>query len=194
MKINVKKIFIKTLKISSIFLCLAILLVFICSFTLPKVIKLDKFIPKIEKSIQDMSGFQVDIQGVRVKSGWKVYANKLNLKYSTAPILELESGSNDPMSYVLVILVLTLMQGESTSFVFGLFLKQMILGMWSNIAKMILAKTDLSEEEQAKYLEDTSLVPVLKIIAIKSSVDTFLAPYLINLSLGLSDSGISLIK
>ena len=33
--------------------------------------------------------------------------------------------------------------------------KQMILGVWSNIASMILAKSDLSEENQAKYLQDT---------------------------------------
>ena len=33
--------------------------------------------------------------------------------------------------------------------------KEMILGIWSNMAKMILAKTALSEEDQAKYLQDT---------------------------------------
>ncbi len=33
--------------------------------------------------------------------------------------------------------------------------KEMILGIWTNMAKMIIAKTDLSEEEQNKYIEDT---------------------------------------
>ena len=33
--------------------------------------------------------------------------------------------------------------------------KEMILGIWTNIARMIMAKTDLSEEEQNKYIEDT---------------------------------------
>ena len=33
--------------------------------------------------------------------------------------------------------------------------KEMILGIWTNVAKMILAKTDLSLDEQSKYLEDT---------------------------------------
>ena len=33
--------------------------------------------------------------------------------------------------------------------------KQMILGVWSNIASMILAQSNLSEENQAKYLQDT---------------------------------------
>ena len=33
--------------------------------------------------------------------------------------------------------------------------KDMILGVWTNVARAILAKTDLSPEEQNKYLEDT---------------------------------------
>ena len=32
--------------------------------------------------------------------------------------------------------------------------KQMILGIWTNVATMVLSKTDLTTEEQAKYLED----------------------------------------
>ena len=32
--------------------------------------------------------------------------------------------------------------------------KEMILGIWTNVAKMIVAKSDLSEEEQSKYIED----------------------------------------
>ena len=33
--------------------------------------------------------------------------------------------------------------------------KEMILGIWTNIAKMIIAKTDLTAEEQEEYLADT---------------------------------------
>lgn len=33
--------------------------------------------------------------------------------------------------------------------------KEMILGMWTNIATMIMAKTDLTPEEQAQYIQDT---------------------------------------
>ena len=33
--------------------------------------------------------------------------------------------------------------------------KEMILGIWTNIAKMIVAKSNLSAEDQAKYIEDT---------------------------------------
>ena len=33
--------------------------------------------------------------------------------------------------------------------------KEMILGIWTNVARMIIAKTDLSPEDQNKYIEDT---------------------------------------
>ena len=33
--------------------------------------------------------------------------------------------------------------------------KEMILGVWTNIAKIILSKSDLSQDDQNKYLEDT---------------------------------------
>ncbi len=39
-------------------------------------------------------------------------SKKLNLKYKTASMLELESGSNDPFSYMLTVVFLTLMSGD----------------------------------------------------------------------------------
>lgn len=56
-------------------------------------------------------------------------SRNLNLKENTAPLLEIESGSNDPMSYILVILAITLLQGQSVDFVFVLFFKQLIFGI-----------------------------------------------------------------
>ena len=38
-------------------------------------------------------------------------SQKMNLKYGTASLLELESGSNDPFSYMATVVVLALMQG-----------------------------------------------------------------------------------
>lgn len=38
-------------------------------------------------------------------------SKRLNLKYNTASMLEVESGSNDPFSYMLVIIVLAMMKG-----------------------------------------------------------------------------------
>ncbi len=39
-------------------------------------------------------------------------SKKLNLKYNTASLLEVESGSNDPFAYMLTVIVLSLMKGE----------------------------------------------------------------------------------
>ncbi|HKM29002.1 MAG TPA: potassium/proton antiporter [Anaerovoracaceae bacterium] len=39
-------------------------------------------------------------------------SKRMNLKYNTAPMLEVESGSNDPFSYMLTIIVLSLMSGD----------------------------------------------------------------------------------
>lgn len=42
-------------------------------------------------------------------------SKSLNLKYNTASMLEMESGSNDPFAYMLTAMVLSLMQGASAS-------------------------------------------------------------------------------
>lgn len=54
-------------------------------------------------------------------------SKKLNLKYNTASLLELESGSNDPMSYMLTVVLISLMQGEAVS-VPVMLLQQLLLG------------------------------------------------------------------
>ncbi len=41
-------------------------------------------------------------------------SKRLNLKYNTASMLEVESGSNDPCSYMLTAIILSMLQGEVT--------------------------------------------------------------------------------
>ena len=57
-------------------------------------------------------------------------SKSLALKSNLRPTLELESGSNDPMAYVLTIVFLTLVINQDQSFVsiIPLFLQQMVLG------------------------------------------------------------------
>lgn len=57
-------------------------------------------------------------------------SKSLALRTNLRPTLELESGSNDPMAYVLTIAFLTLVvhQDQSVASIIPLFLKQMILG------------------------------------------------------------------
>lgn len=61
-------------------------------------------------------------------------SKKLNLKYKTASMLELESGSNDPFSYMLTVIFLTLMSGEiSGGKVAYLIFAQVIFGALSGV-------------------------------------------------------------
>ncbi len=57
-------------------------------------------------------------------------SKSLALKHNLRPTLELESGSNDPMAYVLTIVFLTLVINQDQSFasVIPLFFRQMIFG------------------------------------------------------------------
>lgn len=58
-------------------------------------------------------------------------SKKLNLKYNTASLLEVESGSNDPFSYMLTVIAIALLRGsvtEAGSFVL-VILKQIIFGV-----------------------------------------------------------------
>ena len=56
-------------------------------------------------------------------------SRKLGLKYSTASLLEVESGSNDPFSYMLTALVLSIMRGEASGLdlIYQIF-SQVVLG------------------------------------------------------------------
>ena len=55
-------------------------------------------------------------------------SQQLNLKYNTASLLEIESGSNDPMSYMLTVVFTTLIAGQQIS-VPWMLAKQIVLGL-----------------------------------------------------------------
>ena len=56
-------------------------------------------------------------------------SKKLNLKDGTAPLLELESGSNDPFSYMLTVIGIAMLTGQSVDYVPILFIKQLLFGI-----------------------------------------------------------------
>ena len=60
-------------------------------------------------------------------------SNKLALKYHTDSLLEVESGSNDPMSYMLTAVTLALMAGRQVSIPL-LLLQQVSLGVLAGVA------------------------------------------------------------
>lgn len=102
-------------------------------------------------------------------------SKKMNLKYNSAPLLEVESGSNDPFSYLLTIVILSSMTGESygpVAMLMLLFL-QVVIGIiagcfFALLAKFILSHFDISDSA----LDTTFLVGVALI--------SYTVPYLLN--------------
>lgn len=56
-------------------------------------------------------------------------SKKLNLKNGLAPLLEAESGSNDPFSYMLTIISLSLLTSDGTGSIFVMILSQLLFGV-----------------------------------------------------------------
>ena len=115
-------------------------------------------------------------------------SKRLYLKENTAPLLELESGSNDPMSYILVILILSLMQGKNVDFVFWLFWKQMIFGV---LTGLVIAKFAVYVFQKTKIIIDgnDSLFIVSLVLATYTlpqiyDGNPFLAVYFLGIVLG----------
>ncbi len=68
-------------------------------------------------------------------------SNRLNLRYSTASLLEIESGSNDPFSYMLTIIALSLMGGSITANGFLLLVfKQLVFGLVFGILIALISR------------------------------------------------------
>jgi potassium/hydrogen antiporter len=88
-------------------------------------------------------------------------SKSLALKTNLRPTLELESGSNDPMAYVLTIAFLTLVINQDQSFIsiIPLFLQQMILGGAAGFAFGMLSKFIINKIK----LDFEGLYPVLVI-------------------------------
>lgn len=66
-------------------------------------------------------------------------SKNLNLKYKTASLLELESGSNDPSAFTMTILFLSIFLGREIS-IFSLVIKQVGLGLLLGFTLAFLVK------------------------------------------------------
>lgn len=88
-------------------------------------------------------------------------SKSLALKTNLRPTLELESGSNDPMAYVLTIAFLSLVVNQDQSFIsiIPLFLQQMILGGLAGVAFGYTSKFIINNLK----LDFEGLYPVLAI-------------------------------
>ena len=80
-------------------------------------------------------------------------SRNLNLKYSTASLLELESGSNDPFSYMLTIIGIAIYMGKSFDYFPILFAKQIIFGI---LAGVVIAVISIKIMKKTKLVNDSS--------------------------------------
>lgn len=76
---------------------------------------------------------------------------KLNLKDGTASILEVESGSNDPVAYMLTLIAISMMGGGDTSNVVGLVLLQVIFGI---LVGIFMARFSLAIMTKTRLISD----------------------------------------
>lgn len=86
-------------------------------------------------------------------------SQKMNLKHNLRPMLELESGSNDPMAYMMTIVLIQIIQssGMNLGMILGSFVVQFVVGagagyLLGKIAIKMLNKLDIDNQ---------SLYPIL---------------------------------
>ena len=96
-------------------------------------------------------------------------SKNLNLKNSTAPLLEIESGSNDPFSYMLTVIGIALYAGKSINYFPILFFKQIFFGI---VCGLIVAYLSIKIIKRTKVVTDSSrsiFVTAVAILAFASA-------------------------
>lgn len=95
---------------------------------------------------------------------------KLNLKDNTASLLEVESGSNDPVSYMLTVILCTLMTGGQIS-VFTLLFEQLAYGI---ILGLLFGKITSSLLKRGLISNESKTIFVLAIVLLTFSLSSYL--------------------
>lgn len=118
-------------------------------------------------------------------------SKKLNLKYNTATLLEIESGSNDPFAYMLTILGLILINGQNSTNIGLMFLLQLGLGVLFGV---LIAKAAILIFKKTKFIsEGYDCLFVLAVALISFAVpdllggNGYLSVYLTGIILGNSE-------
>jgi len=115
-------------------------------------------------------------------------SRRLNLKHGTAPLLEMESGSNDPAAYMVTIIFLSVLKGDADLNVPLLLAKQIVFGVVCGVGIAIgglwlMRRVSFSSS-------DLSMVFVLALAllsyALPASIDGngFLSAYLAGIIMG----------
>lgn len=117
-------------------------------------------------------------------------SKRLNLKYRTASLLEVESGSNDPFAYMMTILMISIMKGNDFKIqtILSLIFSQMFLGIVCGILFSMIAYVGLKKFEFSTEGFDT--IFVLGIVLLAYAIPTkingngYLSVYILGIILG----------
>ncbi len=119
-------------------------------------------------------------------------SKKLNLRYNTASLLELESGSNDPFSYMLTAIVIAIMNGDAngSALVYMIF-AQLVYGLLAGAAIAAVSVFILKRTNFPTAGFDTIFVVAIAIIAYAFPAvfggNGYLSTYIVGIVLGNSD-------
>lgn len=116
-------------------------------------------------------------------------SRKLNLKYGSASMLELESGSNDPFSYMMTIIILSAMSGSASGIeIVGMLVSQLFFGLLIGAAVAFIASRFLNRYQFYGEGFDTIFVFAVAIISYALSSllggNGYLSTYLTGIILG----------
>lgn len=113
---------------------------------------------------------------------------KLNLKNGTASLLEIESGSNDPVSYMLTIIGISLVNSKSLSSIPLMIFFQILFGLLIGIFFAIIGLFIIKKTTIISNGLDTIFMISLVLAAFGSSMylngNTLLSVYLLGIILG----------
>lgn len=117
-------------------------------------------------------------------------SKKLALKYHTDSLLEIESGSNDPMSYMLTTIMIAIMMGKNIS-IPNLLLTQLLFGLLfgfliSKFGLYIMGK-DIIDSKQGKTVFLFSLVILAYALTDFLNGNGYLAVYIFGIIIGNSN-------
>lgn len=116
-------------------------------------------------------------------------SRRLNLKNNTASMLEVESGSNDPCSYMLTVIILTIMSGElSGSSLVVMIFSQIIFGILVGVVVALAAAFILKKVNFATDGFDTIFVFSMALVSYAGAAmingNGYLAAYIAGIILG----------
>jgi potassium/hydrogen antiporter len=118
-----------------------------------------------------------------------LYSHKLNLKDGLAPIIEVESGSNDPFAYMMTISILLMLSGESDISMIELVIRQLFFGILVGVGISLISIFTI-RKIAAKAVDNLYPIALITIPILGYSVsgvlggNGFLTVYIIGIMLG----------